>query len=104
VCGFTYSLHSPLHLSIALPSSPSNDSDSCSLRPPFGLTNAISVFETVEDSRPLCQLSSKRLEDIWHSGLLSSTKIGFLEGAHPIVAELTMCGLPGVEPQIVAVL
>jgi len=27
----------------------------------------------VEDKRPLCQLSSKRLEDNWHSGLLSST-------------------------------
>jgi len=23
----------------------------------------------VEDKRPLCQLSSKRLEDIWHNGL-----------------------------------
>jgi len=31
-------------------------------------------------------------------------KIGFLEGAHPIAAELTTCGLLGVEPQIVAVL
>ena len=29
----------------------------------------------VEDTRPLCQLSSKRLEDNWHSGLLSSTLI-----------------------------
>jgi len=29
--------------------------------------------------------------------------VGFLEGAHPIAAELTTCGLPGVEPQIVAV-
>jgi len=28
----------------------------------------------VEDKRPLCQLSSKRLEDNWHSGLLSSTQ------------------------------
>jgi len=27
--------------------------------------------------------------------------IGFLEGAHPIAAELTTCGPPGVEPQIV---
>jgi len=27
----------------------------------------------VEDKRPLCQLSSKRLEDNWHGGLLSST-------------------------------
>jgi len=27
----------------------------------------------VEDKRPLCQLSSKRLEDNWQSGLLSST-------------------------------
>jgi len=27
----------------------------------------------VEDKRPLCQLSSKRLEDNWHSDLLSST-------------------------------
>ena len=49
----------------------------------------------VEDKRPLCQLSSKRLEDNWHSGLLSSTKIGFLEGAHPIAAEL-MNGDEGV--------
>ena len=32
----------------------------------------IDVF--VEDKRPLCQLSSKRLEDNWHSGLLSYTK------------------------------
>ena len=39
----------------------------------------------VEDKRQLCQLSSKRLEDNWQSGLLSTT-----------------CGLPGVEPQIVA--
>jgi len=30
--------------------------------------------EPVEDKRPVCQLSSKRLEDDWHSGLLSSTK------------------------------
>jgi len=29
---------------------------------------------------------------------------GFLEGAHPIAAEITTCGLPGVEPQIVTVL
>ena len=28
---------------------------------------------SVEDKRPLCQSSSKRLEDNWHSGLLSST-------------------------------
>jgi len=28
--------------------------------------------------------------------------IGFLEGAHTIAAELTTCGVPGVEPQIVA--
>jgi len=27
----------------------------------------------VEDNRPLCQFSSKRSEDNWHSGLLSST-------------------------------
>jgi len=27
---------------------------------------------THEDIRPLCQLSSKRLEDNWHSGLLSN--------------------------------
>jgi len=27
----------------------------------------------VEDKRPLCQSSSKRLEDNWHSGRLSST-------------------------------
>jgi len=27
-----------------------------------------------ENKRPICQLSSKRLEDNWHSGLLSSTK------------------------------
>ena len=26
---------------------------------------------SAEDKRPLCQLSSKRLEDNWHSGLLS---------------------------------
>ena len=28
----------------------------------------------VEDKRPLCQMSSKRLEDNCHSGLLSSAK------------------------------
>ena len=28
----------------------------------------------VEDKRPLCQLSSKRLEDNWQSGILSYTK------------------------------
>jgi len=28
----------------------------------------------VEDKRPLCQLSSKRLEDNWHGGFLSSTE------------------------------
>jgi len=30
----------------------------------------------VEDKRPLCQLSSKRYEDDWQSGLLSSTGCG----------------------------
>jgi len=30
----------------------------------------------VEDNRPLCQLSSKRLKDNWQSDLLSSTKRG----------------------------
>ena len=86
----------------------------------------------VKDKRPLCQLSSKRLENNWHSSLLFSTdiederplcqlsskplkktgmvvfcslqNIGFQEGARPIAAELTTCGLPGVESQIVAVL
>ena len=28
----------------------------------------------LEDKTPLCQLSSKRFEDNWHSGLVSSTK------------------------------
>jgi len=32
-------------------------------------------MSSVEDKRPPCQLSSKRLEDNWHSGLLSSTSI-----------------------------
>jgi len=31
------------------------------------------VPRAIEDKRPLCQLSSKCLEDNWHSGLLSST-------------------------------
>jgi len=37
-------------------------------------------------------------------GTFPLQKIGFLEGAHPIAAELTTRGLPGIEPQIVAVL
>jgi len=36
------------------------------------------VRDTVEDKRPLCQLSSERLEDNWHSGLLSSTNSDYL--------------------------
>jgi len=37
----------------------------------------------VEDKRPLCQLSSKRLEDNWHSGLLSYTKHRLSGGRSP---------------------
>ena len=32
------------------------------------------AFASVEDTTPLCQWSSKCLQDNWHSGLLSSTK------------------------------
>jgi len=32
------------------------------------------VAPLAEDKRPLCPLSSKRLEDNWHSGVLSSAK------------------------------
>jgi len=34
----------------------------------------LSLGEEIEQPRPLCQLSSKRLEDNWHSGLSSSTR------------------------------
>ena len=44
-----------------------------------GASVGVGVF--VEDKRPLCQLSSKRLEDNWHSGLLSSTVGSAGEGA-----------------------
>jgi len=37
----------------------------------------------VADQRPLCRLSSKRLEDNWHSGRLSSTKHRLLERRSP---------------------
>ena len=50
----------------------------------------------------LCHFSSKRLEEKWHNWYSTSRfplqNIGFLKGAHPIAAELTTCGLPGVEP------
>ena len=36
--------------------------------------NSCVVRVNQEDKRPLCQLSSKRSEDNWNSGLLSSTK------------------------------
>jgi len=36
------------------------------------------VVLVAEDTRPLCQLSSKRLEDNWHSGLLSSAVVSFV--------------------------
>ena len=58
--------------------------------------------------RELCHFSSKRLEEKWYNWYSTAhfplRNIGSLEGAHPIAAELTTCGLPGVEPQIVAVL
>ena len=37
-------------------------------------------------------------------GTFPLQNIGLLEGTHLIAAELITCGLPGVEPQIVAVL
>ena len=51
------------------------------------------------DKIPLCQLSSKRLEDNWHSGLLSSAKISFLEGAHPIAAVIHLQEAAGLASQ-----
>ena len=45
------------------------------------------VCPPVLDKGPLCQLSSTRLEDNCHSGILSSTNIGSCRGAYPNVAE-----------------
>jgi len=48
----------------------------------------------VEDKRPLCQLSSKRLEDNWLSGLLSSTKHRLSGMRSPDSAELHSASCP----------
>jgi len=41
------------------------------------------VHTPVEKKRPLCQLSSEREEDNWHSGLLFSTKQRTIWGSIP---------------------
>ena len=48
----------------------------------------------VEDKRPLYQLSSKRLEDNWQSGLLSSTKQRLSEVRLPIGRKWSHSPLP----------
>jgi len=46
----------------------------------------------VEDKRPLCLLSSKRLEDNWHSGLLSPTKQRLSGVRLPVGRKWELCG------------
>ena len=62
------------------------------------------IIVLVEDKRPLCQLSSKRFEDNWHSGLLSSTKHQLQERRSPAYRRVNHLRQPGVEPPGVDVL
>jgi len=69
-------------------------------------------FRVASDGQAYCTLTGEAgslfaiCPEIFTSldGKTLARESGFLEVAHPIAAELTTFGLPGVKPQIVAVL